>query len=87
MCSLTTVLQPRGKVPSKYPAAVAVHLKAAIAHTYPNAHIEVCLTDVGTSEAGVPFKVPTTVKLPQYAHWDHYETWLPLNTQRLLLDL
>lgn len=34
-----------------------------------------------------PSEIPTTVKLPQYAHWDMYEQWLPLNAQRLLLDM
>ena len=34
-----------------------------------------------------PAKIPTTVKLPQYAHWDHYDDWLHLNAQRILLDL
>jgi glyoxylase-like metal-dependent hydrolase (beta-lactamase superfamily II) len=32
-------------------------------------------------------KIPTTVKLPKYAHWKHYDDWLALNVQRLLLDL
>ena len=34
-----------------------------------------------------PSDIPSAVKLPQYAHWNHYDEWLPLNTQRLLLDL
>lgn len=34
-----------------------------------------------------PFKIPSVVELPQYAHWNHYEDWLALNAQRLLLDL
>ncbi len=34
-----------------------------------------------------PGAIPATVKLPQYAHWNHYEDWLPLNAQRMLLDL
>ena len=34
-----------------------------------------------------PFSIPSVIKLPQYAHWEHYEDWLALNAQRLLLDL
>ena len=34
-----------------------------------------------------PFQIPSVVKLPQYAHWNHYEDWLPLNAQRMLLDM
>jgi glyoxylase-like metal-dependent hydrolase (beta-lactamase superfamily II) len=34
-----------------------------------------------------PSQIPAAVKLPKYAHWNHYEDWLPLNAQRLLLDL
>jgi len=34
-----------------------------------------------------PPRIPAAVKLPKYAHWEHYEDWLPLNAQRLLLDL
>jgi hypothetical protein len=34
-----------------------------------------------------PPKITAAVKLPKYAHWEHYENWLPLNAQRLLLDL
>ena len=34
-----------------------------------------------------PSDIPAVVKLPQYAHWTYYEEWLPLNAQRLLLDL
>ena len=34
-----------------------------------------------------PFKIPSVVELPQYAHWNHYNDWLPLNAQRLLLDM
>ena len=34
-----------------------------------------------------PGKVPSMVKLPKYAHWNHYEEWLPLNAQRVLLDI
>lgn len=32
-------------------------------------------------------KITTTVKLPQYAHWDRYDEWLALNAQRMLLDM
>lgn len=34
-----------------------------------------------------PFQIPSAVKLPQYEHWNQYEAWLPLNAQRLLLDM
>ena len=34
-----------------------------------------------------PFAVPAAIELPQYAHWNHYDDWLELNAQRLLLDL
>lgn len=34
-----------------------------------------------------PSTIPSVVKLPQYSHWAHYEEWLPLNAQRILLDL
>lgn len=34
-----------------------------------------------------PFKIPSVVELPQYAHWNQYKAWLPLNAQRLLLDM
>ncbi|MDB4223408.1 MBL fold metallo-hydrolase [Granulosicoccus sp.] len=34
-----------------------------------------------------PSKIPSVVELPQYAHWNHYKDWLPLNAQRMLLDL
>ena len=34
-----------------------------------------------------PFKIPSVVELPQYAHWNHYKDWLPLNAQRMLLDM
>lgn len=33
-----------------------------------------------------PADIPATIELPQYAHWTNYE-WLPLNAQRLLLDI
>lgn len=37
---------------------------------------------------GTPFmKIPDTVKLPQYAHWDGYEDWLPMNAWRVLLEI
>lgn len=32
-------------------------------------------------------EISTAVKLPQYAHWDMYDQWLPLNAQRILLDI
>lgn len=32
-------------------------------------------------------EVPAAVELPQYAHWKHYDDWLELNAQRLLLDI
>ncbi|SFL26119.1 MBL fold metallo-hydrolase [Lysobacter sp. cf310] len=39
-------------------------------------------------EQGTPFmKIPDTVKLPQYAHWDGYEDWLPMNAWRVLLEI
>ena len=34
-----------------------------------------------------PFKIPSVVELPQYSHWNHYKDWLPLNAQRMLLDM
>lgn len=34
-----------------------------------------------------PSAIPAAIELPQYAHWNHYEDWLELNAQRLLLDL
>lgn len=34
-----------------------------------------------------PSTIPSVIELPQYAHWDHYDEWLALNAQRLLLDL
>lgn len=34
-----------------------------------------------------PSDIPAVIKLPQYAHWGHYDDWLALNAQRLLLDL
>ena len=34
-----------------------------------------------------PSNIPAAIELPQYAHWEHYEDWLALNAQRLLLDL
>ena len=34
-----------------------------------------------------PFAIPAAIELPQYAHWGHYDDWLELNAQRLLLDL
>lgn len=37
---------------------------------------------------GTPFmRIPDTVKLPQYAHWDGYEEWLPMNAWRVLLEI
>jgi glyoxylase-like metal-dependent hydrolase (beta-lactamase superfamily II) len=37
---------------------------------------------------GTPFmQVPTTVKLPQYAGWDGYADWLPMNAWRVLLEI
>ncbi|HJR73042.1 MAG TPA: MBL fold metallo-hydrolase [Luteimonas sp.] len=39
-------------------------------------------------EKGTPFmKIPDTVKLPQYAAWDGYEEWLPMNVWRVLLEI
>ena len=32
-------------------------------------------------------EVPKAVKLPQYAHWAHYDDWLEMNTLRLIADL
>ena len=34
-----------------------------------------------------PFQIPSTIKLPKYAHWQQYNEWLPLNAQRVMLDL
>lgn len=34
-----------------------------------------------------PSDIPSAIELPQYAHWAHYDDWLALNAQRLLLDL
>lgn len=34
-----------------------------------------------------PSTIPAVIELPQYAHWAHYEDWLAMNAQRLLLDL
>jgi len=34
-----------------------------------------------------PGKIPSVLELPQYAHWNHYEDWLSLNAQRMLLDM
>jgi len=31
--------------------------------------------------------IPDAIELPKYAHWNKYEEWLPLNAQRVLLDL
>lgn len=37
---------------------------------------------------GTPeFEVPGAIKLPQYAHWAHYDDWLELNALRVMLDL
>lgn len=37
---------------------------------------------------GTPFmKIPDTVQLPQYAHWDGYEEWLAMNAWRVLLEI
>jgi len=37
---------------------------------------------------GTPaFEIPSVVKLPKYADWKHYDDWLPLNAQRMLLDM
>jgi len=37
---------------------------------------------------GTPaFSIPAVIKLPKYAHWDHYDDWLALNAQRLMLDI
>lgn len=33
------------------------------------------------------FEVPKKVKLPQYAHWAHYDDWLEMNVLRLMTDL
>lgn len=39
-------------------------------------------------EKGTPAsEIPTSIELPQYAHWAHYDDWLHLNAQRVLLDL
>lgn len=32
-------------------------------------------------------QIPNAVKLPQYAKWDGYEEWLPMNTWRVLLEI
>lgn len=34
-----------------------------------------------------PGAIPSVVSLPQYSHWNHYDDWLALNAQRMLLDL
>lgn len=34
-----------------------------------------------------PSDIPGAIELPQYAHWKHYDDWLALNAQRVLLDL
>lgn len=34
-----------------------------------------------------PPQIPSAVKLPKYAHWNHYEDWLSMNAQRVLLDI
>ena len=34
-----------------------------------------------------PSTIPAAIELPKYAHWEHYDDWLELNAQRLLLDL
>lgn len=37
---------------------------------------------------GTPFmQIPDTVKLPQYATWDGYAQWLPMNAWRVLLEI
>ncbi|ATE74215.1 MBL fold metallo-hydrolase [Lysobacter capsici] len=37
---------------------------------------------------GTPFmQIPDTVKLPQYATWDGYGQWLPMNAWRVLLEI
>lgn len=37
---------------------------------------------------GTPaFEIPGAIKLPQYAHWAHYDDWLELNALRVMLDL
>ena len=39
-------------------------------------------------EKGTGFlEVPKAVRLPQYAHWAHYDEWLEMNTLRLMTDL
>jgi glyoxylase-like metal-dependent hydrolase (beta-lactamase superfamily II) len=39
-------------------------------------------------EKGTPAsQIPASIELPQYAHWAHYDDWLALNAQRVLLDL
>jgi len=39
-------------------------------------------------EKGTPAsEIPTSIELPQYAHWAHYDDWLAMNAQRVLLDL
>lgn len=34
-----------------------------------------------------PGDVAAAVKLPKYSHWKRYKEWLPLNAQRVLLDI
>jgi len=31
--------------------------------------------------------IPAAIELPQYSHWAHYEDWLEMNAQRVMLDL
>jgi glyoxylase-like metal-dependent hydrolase (beta-lactamase superfamily II) len=38
--------------------------------------------DKGTN----PGLIPTTLKLPQYEHWDMYEEWLPMNIWAIFLQ-
>ncbi len=37
---------------------------------------------------GTPFmQIPNAVKLPQYAGWNGYDEWLPMNSWRVLLEI